>query len=234
MAQLATITAGEGFTYDSSPQRSPEWVEIRCGKPSASQLYRLMAVGAKGQPLKAVLDYQRELMFERHFGVSFNTFVTPAMQAGNDYEDFVIEQYASKTGNPVERVGAFFSMTFVASPDGLVGDDGLVEAKWLGDASFADLVENGVPYKYQLQMQGQMWASGRKWCDFVAGNYNTEKFAVIRVYRDEEIISRIKEAVDNFWKSPLVPDTFNTDVLYDFSEAPAIAQTSNLTFEEGF
>jgi len=195
MVDFKTIATGDGFKYSSAPQGSPEWVALRVGKVTASRLKDWLAVGVKGNALKARADYERELAYEIQFKVPFTHFVTPAMEAGVLNEAYVAQQYSSAMGVAVEPCGAFYNNRFVASPDGLVGDDGLVEIKWLFDNSFSDVLANGVPADHYLQIQGQLWATGRKWCDYVAGNGNTGMFKVIRVEADKDTHSRIKESL---------------------------------------
>lgn len=213
--ELATITAAKGFAYSADPQGSPEWVNLRVGRVTASRLKDWLAVGKRdGKPLKARLDYERELAFEKQFNVPFTRFVTDAMSMGRMAEAFVREQYASVVGNAVTTCGAFYNERFVASPDGLVGDDGLVEFKWLYDTSFSDVLVSGIPDAYYMQVQGQLWATGRKWCDFVAGNGNTGYFKVIRVYPDLEMHKQIEDglsAVDD------LKYDINTDGLFQFN-----------------
>ena len=198
MTKLKPMTEGaKGFEYSDAPQRSPEWLAIRAPRIGASQLGALMGKGVKGQylaPRKALL---RELAFQKAFEVPFMKFVNEAMQAGTDNEDFVADQYSSKLGVPLAKVGCFYNEHFVASPDrDVVGTDGLVEIKWLFDNAWSEVVEKGEPERdHYLQMQGQMWATGKQWVDYVAGNGNAGKFVVIRVERDEETIKEIAEEV---------------------------------------
>jgi hypothetical protein len=80
------------FEYSGAPQRSPEWLALKRGKIGSSKLVDWLAVSkaknSLGKPLKARLDYEKELIFERTFGVSFNVWVSEAMQDGIDLEDF--------------------------------------------------------------------------------------------------------------------------------------------------
>jgi len=184
------------FKYSEAPQRSPEWLRLRIGKVTASGLGSWLAISKRdGKPLKARHDYERQLAYERAFNVSFSMFVTGAMQDGIDYEDTVRQNYVKQTGQTVKESGAFYNDVFVASPDGLVGEEGLVEIKVLQDNAFSDVLGGYIPTAHQWQMQGQMWASGRVWCDYVAANLNTKKFKVTRVLRDEHKIEIIKESL---------------------------------------
>lgn len=184
------------FEYSDAPQRSPEWVELRVGKPSASRLKDWLAVGKRdGKPLKARKDYEAELAFEVRFGTPFSRYVTEAMQQGTIMEDHLKRAYEQAKGVMVKPAGCYYNSAFAASPDGLVGEDGLIECKWVYDTTFSSVLTDGIPEEHYLQMQGQLWASGRKWCDYVVGNGNVGRFIVKRVERDEDTISRIRESL---------------------------------------
>lgn len=191
------LKGAKGFSYDDSPQRSPQWLHLHAGRVGASRLKDWLAVSKRdGKPLKARSDYERELAFERTFGVSFSRYVTGAMQEGIDNEGYVREQYAAQTGNIVREVGAFYNDYFIASPDGLVGDDGGVEIKWLQDSNWTEVLVSGKPLDdHMLQIQGNLYASGRKWWDYIAANGNTGRFIVIRVERDESSIKSIRDSL---------------------------------------
>ena len=217
-------TSIDKFKYSDAPQRSPEWIEIRVGKPSASNLYRWLAVSKRdGKPLKARKDYEAELAFEREFNVPFSRFTTAAMEEGQAMEEFLKRQYEAKFDVIVKPVGCYYNRFFVASPDGEIGDDGLVETKWVYDTAFASVLTEGVPDEHMLQIQGQLWASGRKWCDYVVGNGNTQHFTVIRVERDEEIIDRIRESL----KNPTISVWAKSDNIYEFESIPELAEDSS-------
>jgi hypothetical protein len=53
-----------------------------------------------------------------------------------------------------------------ASPDGLIGDKGLLEIKCLNAANHIEVLKGGMPSKYKPQVQVQLWVTGREWCDF--------------------------------------------------------------------
>lgn len=190
-------TTPAGFSYSAAPQRSPEWISIRAGRVGASDLGRWMSVSKRdGKPLKARLDLEKELAFEKTFNTTFNRYITDAMQQGIDNEAFMADQYSSAMGVPVEECGCFYSDLFVASPDRLVGDDGLLEIKWLQDSNWTAVLESQKPLDdHYLQIQGQLYASGRKWCDYVVGNGNTGRFIVVRVERDEDAIQSIVDSL---------------------------------------
>ncbi len=206
------------FEYFAGEQRTKPWYDLRLGKPTASRLVDWLAVSkaktGAGKPLKARLDYEKELIFERKFGVAFEHYVNSAMQDGIDFEDFLLRQYEKEKGVTVVPVGAWYNDAFLASPDGGVNDEGIVEAKVLKDNSFADVLVDGVPDKHWKQMQGQLFASGRKWCDYIAGNLATKKFKVIRVLPDPEFFEYLELAL----QEKLVTAEFSDDELFNFAD----------------
>ena len=209
------------FQYSAHPQKSPSWFKLRIGKVTASRLDDWLAASkaksGTGKKLKKRLDYEKELLFERTFGISFDNYVTPAMQDGINFEEFGRKQYEKITGNMVQEVGCWFNDYFVASPDGKIDDVGLLEVKVLKDNSFTSVLTDGVPDKHWKQIQGQLWASGKKWCDYVAVSLNTKKIKIIRVLPDKEFHEWLELAVTE----PLTVEKFDSKDLYDFvDEAP--------------
>lgn len=213
------------FQYFAGEQRTKEWFDLRLGKPTASRLEDWLSVSkaktGAGKPLKKRLDYEKELLFERKFGKAFENYVNSAMQDGIDFEEFAVRQYEQIKGVKVVPVGAWYNDIFMASPDGGVGDEGLVEVKVLRDNSFTDVLSGdkatthegtGVIEKHWKQIQGQLYASGRKWCDYIAINLSTSKVKIIRVLPDTEFHEYLELAL----QEPLVVADFSDEELYDF------------------
>jgi predicted phage-related endonuclease len=216
------------FEYSDAPQRSPEWIDLRAGKVTASRLKDWLAVSKRdSKPLQARKDYEAELAFEIEFGVPFTRFVTSAMEQGQLMEEFLKREYEKMqafdgTKVIVRPVGCYYNNYFVASPDGEIDGDGLIECKWVYDKTYLDVLANGVPEEHMLQMQGQMWAADKKWCDYVVGNANTNTFTCMRVERDEEIINRIKESLE----TTRVNTILKTETVFEFSTVPQISSES--------
>lgn len=212
------------FEYFGGAQLSPEWFQLRIGKITASRLGDWMAVSkakdGAGKPLKKRLDYETELMFERQFNVAYKNYVSEAMQDGIDYEAFAALQYEKIKKVKVEECGAWYNDIFMASPDRTIGKDGLIEIKILRDESFTDVLLNGVPDKHWKQIQGQLMASGRKWCDYVALNLNTKKIKIIRVEADKEFF----EWLELVLKEQLVVGKFDENQLFDLVDKPEILE----------
>lgn len=235
MVKIAEITGAEGTSYLDAPQGSPEWIAGRLGKVGASELHKWMAVAKRPdkdgfhKPLQARIDLERQLAFEKAFGVPFTFYMNGAMQDGIDNEDFVRKEYEKATGNKVQVVGAFTDAYSVASPDGLVADDGGIEIKWLKDNSWSQVVATQKPYSgssgdHYLQIQGNLRLSGRKWWDYVAGNESTGRFIILRIERDEELISKISESV----KDVENVEPMGTDNVFEFSTAAPATNSNNI------
>ena len=126
-----------------------------------------------------------------------DTYINPDMERGNEQEDLARSSYEMETGNSVKQVG-FCEMneSVGASPDGLVGDDGLVEIKCPKAANFVKLLyTKKIETKYLWQMQMQMLVTDRKWVDFVAQHENFNDLIIIRVERDEAKILKIVDGL---------------------------------------
>ena len=152
-------------------QRTDEWFNARLGSVTASRVADVMAKTKSG-PSASRANYMAELICERLTGERSGGFNSAAMQWGTDQEPQARMAYELVTGLTVEETGFVPHPTikwFGASPDGLVGSDGLIEIKCPNTATHIDyLLRDAVPMKYIYQMQTQMICTGRKWCDFVS------------------------------------------------------------------
>lgn len=216
------------FRLSTAPQRSPEWYAERAGKPTASGLGFLFDRLRDGKTLSAkAKKYLRELAFERKFGVTYDRFDTKAMQEGRYYEDFAKKLYAKETGSVVTEAFSYVSDWFVATPDAnvqevvkldkertVLGKKGLLECKILGDESFLQFIEDGVPLEHELQTQGQLLASGLDWVDYIVVNIKTKAYVIMRQYRNAALIKRIYERLHE----PLDLPEINTDHVRYFDE----------------
>lgn len=186
-------------------QRSPEWFAARLGIPSASRFGDIMATTRTGYSASRK-NYAAELATERLTGVKEEGFTTSSMQWGIDNEPVARLQYSLASGNDVEETGFWVhdDLTVGASPDGLIGEDGQVEIKCPNTATHIETLRKGeVPYQYIWQVQGQMWITGRKWCDFISFDPRLPENAqmmVVTVDRDEAMIERLEKEVKDFLK----------------------------------
>jgi putative phage-type endonuclease len=184
-------------------QRSPEWFEARLGKATASKFNDIMAKTRSGYSASRK-NYAAELVTERLTGTKDESFTSAAMQWGIDNEPVARLQYSLASGNDVEETGFWLhdELEAGASPDGFIDDDGLLEIKCPNTATHIDtLIKRKLPYQYQAQVQGQMWVTGRKWCDFVSFDPRLPENAqmiIVRVKRDDIYIAELETEIKDF------------------------------------
>lgn len=149
---------------DQIIQGSPDWFAVRLGKVTASRVADVIAKTKTG-PSASRANYMAELIAERLTGTTGERFQNAAMQWGSDQEDAARQSYAFEHDRDVETVGFVPHPTIAmtgASPDGLVGLDGLVEIKCPNTATHIETLIGGtIPGKYQTQMLWQMACTGR-------------------------------------------------------------------------
>lgn len=186
-------------------QRSPEWFEARLGKATASRFSDIMAKTRSGYAASRK-NYMAELVTQRLTGAIPEPYSNTAMQWGTDNEPLARLAYELQTGNEVEETGLWVHDTLEAgaSPDGFVNKDGVLEIKCPNTATHIETLElQQVPRQYLAQVQGQMWITDRKWCDFVSYDPRLPENAqmiIIRVERDEKYIEELETEVINFLK----------------------------------
>lgn len=185
-------------------QRSPEWHAHRIGRVTASRIGDVMARTKTG-PGAARKNYLADIVAERLTGAAREGFSNAAMQWGTDQEPAARAAYEFMSDATVTEVG-FIDHPRLAmagcSPDGLVGDAGMVEIKCPNTATHIDtLLGASIDGGYLKQMQFQMACAGRQWCDFVSYDPRLPpemQLHVARVARDDDVIAEIEEAVADF------------------------------------
>lgn len=185
-------------------QRSEEWHELRLGKVTASRVADVIARTKSGWGASRA-NYMAELVAERLTGVRAEAYVNAAMQRGTDLEPLARSTYEFFTNRTVVEIG-FVSHPSIAdtgaSPDGLLGDDGLIEIKVPNTSTHIEtLLSGAVPGKYVTQMQWQMACAGRAWCDFVSFDPRmpaTMSMFIKRVQRDDAMIASLEKDVAEF------------------------------------
>jgi putative phage-type endonuclease len=184
-------------------QRTEEWFAARLGRVTASRIADVVAKTKTGYGAGRA-NYMAELACERLTGQRAESFTSKAMQHGTDTEPRARAAYELLTGASVVEVGfiARDDMAAGASPDGLVGHDGLIEIKCPNTATHIDyLIKGSVPGNYALQMQWQMACTGRQWCDFVSFDPRLPvdlEMWIKRVDRDEALIADLEAEVRKF------------------------------------
>ena len=152
-------------------QRTDEWFAARLGKVTASRVADVIAKTKTG-PSASRENYLTQLVLERLTGKQGESYTNAAMQWGTETEPMARQDYELKRGVFVDETGFMDHPTIEnsgASPDGLVGDKGLVEIKCPNSATHMETLLSGkIPAKYIPQMMWQMACTKREWCDFVS------------------------------------------------------------------
>lgn len=185
-------------------QRSEEWFKARLGKVTASRVADVMARTKSGYSASRA-NYMAELICERLTGQPAERFSNAAMQWGTDNEPHAKASYSFMRDAAIEDVGFIPHgriSDFGASPDGLIGPDGLIEVKCPNTATHIEtLLSDSIDGKYITQMQVQMACTGRHWCDFVSFDPRLPvdmQLFVKRVERDNARITEIESEVSTF------------------------------------
>lgn len=202
-------------------QNTPEWLEARAGKITASRFCDVMAFDEggelyksgpkKGQPkparvLKARTDYIGEIVAELLTGAPMPQARARAMDWGHDVEAAARDAYSAHTGELVSLGGFLIhpSHPFIGcSPDGLVGDDGGLQIKCPANPSVhIETLRAGMPAEHIHQVQGELWVSGRQWWDFVSFDPRMPpnlRLYTQRVLPDPAYIARLEAACLSLW-----------------------------------
>lgn len=203
-------------------QRSEEWIQIRLGKVTASRIADVTAKTKTGWGASRA-NYMAELLSERLTGTPRDSFTNAAMQWGTDMEPQARRVYEFMEGVEVQEVGFAVHPTIEmsgASPDGLVGETGLVEIKCPNTATHIEtLLGSGIDGKYIKQMQWQMACTGREFCDFVSFDPRLPERMQIYVQRvvvDPAMVWEIEQAVREFLSEL---DAKEAAILEKFGEA---------------
>jgi putative phage-type endonuclease len=185
-------------------QLSEEWFKARLGKVTASRVKDVMAKTKSG-PAATRTNYMMELLCQRLTGKREESFTSAAMQRGTDLEPIARMTYELNTGNEVTEAEFIVHPEYSAmgaSPDGFVGDDGLIEVKCPNTAKhLACIQSDSYDKQYYPQMQFQMACTGRKWCDFVSCDDRLPdelQLFVCRVARSEDYINLMMDEVMKF------------------------------------
>ena len=183
-------------------QRSDEWQKLRCGVATASCFDRIITP-ATGKPSASAVAYRRELLAEWLTGQPVSVKESGWMQRGTEMEPEARAFYEFEADAEVTEAGFVFldeRRLIGCSPDGLVGDDGLVEIKCPAPHTHVGyLIDAKLPTAYIPQVQGALWVTGRRWCDFISYHAEMEPL-IVRVKRDEGYIAKMATLIEAFVK----------------------------------
>ncbi len=184
-------------------QRSNDWLLARRGRITASSIDKALAGKNTKTRAKYIENRVLDLMGIADFADDARWFAL-----GRKHEPFALGWYQDEYDVDVEETGFILHDEYNwlgASPDGLVGDDGGIEAKFrVSLRTFHDACTKPITRAYQYQMQACMWVTGRRWWDYL--NYwrsvcgTKEQGHVRRVMRDEALINEIESASLVMWR----------------------------------
>lgn len=181
-------------------QGTEEWRRARAGSLGAASLHEALARLKSGAWAASRANLKAALISERLTGIPWNGYRSPAMMWGTEQEPHARAAYAAKIGAAVREVGIVRHPNIEwahASPDGWVGDNGLIEIKCPNTATHVEWLSGGrVPDAYMTQMQWQLACTGRQWCDFVSFDPRVApalQLLLIRVLRDGAEITRLEK-----------------------------------------
>lgn len=179
-------------------QGTDEWFALRYGWVTASRFKDVLSNGRGGAPSKTRLSYMYQLAGEALTDMRQESFTSEYMEWGTETEPQARDTYEFVTGSTVDQV-AFIqhgqNRKIGCSPDGLVGDDGLIEIKCPKTSNQIETFLSGkMPTQHKPQVQGQLWLSNREWCDFISFDPRINgdaSYFCTRVYRDDEYIKEL-------------------------------------------
>ena len=190
--------------FKALEQGSEAWKMARLGHVTASNVSDVMARGKDGEATTRY-KYKVKLVAERLTTEQPESYTNTAMQWGIDQEQFAVIAYEMKADVMTDLTGFWLhpALKWVgASPDRLVGDDGLLEVKCPNTTTHLDYIFAGkVPAEYVKQVQAQLWITGRAWCDFVSFDPRLpprNQLLVVRVFRDEKLIAEMETETVKF------------------------------------
>lgn len=239
------------------PQGSAEWLAARSGKITASCFADAISVCQKksaardqGDPTAVAERYAADLAIERISGQPHGEPPKAwVLERGHEMEAHARRIYEGRTGAFVTEAGICVTDdgAFGYSTDGLVDDDGLIEIKAPIDSTkILAMWQSGDTSEYDHQMQGGMWITGRKWCDFIM--YVPDLAAVgkdlfvKRIFRDEAFIDDMAARLVKFdsmvqlfegvLRAPADGDVVDAELDPDFQEVAAAPAAASMAAEQ--
>lgn len=212
-----SVPIGDASLIIDVEQGSDEWLRRRNGFVTGSRMKDVIAWKV-AKPTKANPEptpqerserimYRMEIVSERLIGElgTKDVYVTDAMKWGRMNEDIARTNYSLYTGKKVQQVGMIQHPTLkcLYSPDGLVGDDGMIEIKCLEPHNHLYKIAkvNDMPDDYKPQVQMGMWLFDRQWCDFIGYDSrmpNGLDLVAVRIERDDDYIAYLESEAAQF------------------------------------
>lgn len=195
-------------------QRDEAWFAARCGRVTASRFRHVIdrnkptaaqtKEGKPGNPSAKRTEYLWQIVAERLTGNHQSVYETAAMRWGTEQEPAARAAYESEMCVKVVECGFVAHPTIHTgcSPDGLVESDGLIEIKapWSLQVHLETWL-NGMPEEHEAQIQGQLWLTGRHWCDFISWSPlvpSDLQMFVQRVHADPKFHEKLEQEIIAF------------------------------------
>ena len=181
-------------------QGSSAWHELRHGWITASKFKDVLSSGAGKTRKSYMLQLASEIMTD----MRAESFTNEYMEWGTETEPQARSMYELASGNAVDQVTFIKQGEIKAgcSPDGLIGDIGMIEIKCPKSSTQVETFLSGkMPAIHKAQVQGQLWVAQREWCDFVSFDpriNGSASYMCVRINRDEEYIKDLSEKVKTF------------------------------------
>ena len=179
-------------------QNGPEWLQLRLGRPCSSEFDKIYT--RTGKRSRQVDALRNRLLVEWITGAPVESIQTAYMQIGHERENESANAYSFKTGVELHRVGFITNDagTYGASPDRLIGDDGILELKNpSAPVHVGYLLAQDIDDDYFVQIQGQMLVTERLYVD-IASYCPGFPLVTVRVERDEKYIRLLDTALAEF------------------------------------
>ena len=177
-------------------QGSEEWWDAKSGVVSASHFHQVLNKKT-GRGL-----YMRKLAAERLTGMREESYKNDIMDKGSETEQEARKYYETVNDCEVKQVGFVMRDDDVGgSPDGLISKDGLIEIKCvISSTHIATILSEKMPALHIPQVQGLLWVTDRKWCDFISYDPRvlSQPMFTVRVERDKEYFKKLAGEVGVF------------------------------------
>lgn len=185
---------------DNIQQGTPEWLAEKLGKPSASNIDKIIT--NDGKLSKQREGYLYELAGEVITGRQENSFKSAAMEQGTERENESRNFFEFISGTTIKQVGVIYKderKLFLCSPDGILEDkkEGLELKNPLAKTQIKYLLEGKLPSEYYGQIQMSLYVTGYNYWNFVS-YVPGMKPLILRVTRDEKFIKALKVELEIF------------------------------------
>lgn len=199
--RVAPLATSPVRIHSEMIQGSDEWLAARCGLLTASEMKLIVTPTLKAASNDKERTHLYELLAQRVTGYVEPHYVSDDMLRGRDDEIEARDLYA-RTYAPVTEVGFItndrWGFTLGYSPDGLVGDDGLIECKGRRQKfQIQTIADREAPADFVLQLQTGLLVSERKWIDFIS-YCGGLPMVTLRVFPDPVIQAAILDAACAF------------------------------------